>query len=512
MSEGYVRTRNYKSEKHGKVASLADRLFYTTKESVVNRGWGPLVLLARTTIVALMEKITYGQLRVLTPDGIFTFGNPIIADPSYSSSTHALPGGTKKELKAELRVVNDAFWVRMLILSDLGFAEAYMVGDVEVDDLDALFKMFILNRQNLSEMSMTTSKIFSSLNYLMNSRFVNSVSNSISNISAHYDLAPALFQSFLSPDMTYSCAIFSEAEGGLEGDLAQFPRLSAAVGDVVKQVAAQQQAGDQVDTPELEAAQRRKLQTIIEKARIGKGDRVLEIGSGWGSFAMQAVQTTGCTVDTLTLSVEQQEIAEARIAEAGLTASIRVHLMDYRNIPDEFVHAFDRVVSIEMLEAVGIDFLDSYFAIVDKALKPDRGLGVFQVITVPEGRFEAYRKSVDFIQKWVFPGGICPSLTSLFTAINKGSQGRLLVETVENIGPHYARTLREWRRRFEARFESHIVPSLRETYPELKSRKQLEVFRRKWSYYFCYCETGFSMRSLGDHIITITREGNLSLY
>lgn len=246
--------------------------------------------------------------------------------------------------------------------------------------------------------------MFTALNALINTRFVNSLSNSLSNISAHYDISNRMFESFLSRDMTYSCAIFGEEEGGVEGDLVHGVRRVAAVEGV----------------DELEEAQMRKLRTIISRAKLSKGDKVLEIGSGWGSFAIlvsvsraprtttshsrsspavfiiiifsQAVKTTGCTVDTLTLSIEQKLLAEARIEEAGLSASIRVHLLDYRSLPDTFTHAFDRVVSIEMIEAVGKEFLPTYFATVDKVLKVDRGLAVVQVITMPEARFESYGK------------------------------------------------------------------------------------------------------------------------
>lgn len=197
-----------------------------------------------------------------------------------------------------------------------------------------------------------------------------------------------MFESFLSADMTYSCAIFGEEEGGLNGDYT-----------LIKGQRKKSKNGD-----ELEAAQMRKIREVIKRARISKGDRVLEIGSGWGSFAIEAVKTTGCTVDTLTLSIEQKMLAEARISAAGLSSSIQVHLLDYRSVPASFHNAFDRVVSIEMIEAVGREFLPTYFGVLDKCLRKDRGLAVIQVITMPEARFESYGKSVDFIQKHIFPG------------------------------------------------------------------------------------------------------------
>ncbi|KAK4046516.1 hypothetical protein OIO90_006545 [Microbotryomycetes sp. JL221] len=476
----YFSTPNYKEA--GKLAGAADRLVNGSKELLLSKSWGPLVVLARTTIVGLMEKIQRGQLRVISVSTgeVYTFGQPAIYNERHKNPDKtAKPNPLTDEIRAELRVVNDAFWLRMLLLSDLGFSEAFMVGDVETDDLDALFKLFIINRQSLNELSTgLAGKVFSTFNAIVNSRFVNSLSNAISNISAHYDISNRMFESFLSADMTYSCAIWGAQEGGIEGDLAHVEREYAPAKDV----------------DELEVAQMRKIRTVIARARLSKGDRVLEIGSGWGSFA-----------------IEQKILAEARIEAAGLSDSITVHLLDYRALPPSFDHAFDRVVSIEMIEAVGKEFLSTYFEVVARVLREDRGLAVIQVITMPEARFEDYGKSVDFIQKHIFPGGFLPSVTSLVDALYTGSRGKLIVEQIENIGPHYARTLREWRRRFEATFETEIVPALREAYPELKSRKQIEVFRRKWIYYFVYCEIGFSQRALGDHILTLTREGNLSV-
>ncbi|KAI5481275.1 hypothetical protein MNV49_004897 [Pseudohyphozyma bogoriensis] len=496
MSSSYFATPNYKEGK-GKLISAVDRVVHGAKELVVSNSWGPMVVLARTALVGLMEKIERGQLRVVSSDGLlYTFGTPEIYNDKYPNPNRTAKASAADEVRAEIRVVNDAFWIRMLLLADLGFSEAYMGGDIEVDHLDAVFKIFILNRANLGELSTGfANTLFNAFNAVINTKFVNSLSNSISNISAHYDLSNRMFESFLSADMTYSCGIFGPEEGGLNGDLEYIQRKVAAVPGV----------------DELEGAQMRKIRTIIARAKITKGDKVLEIGSGWGSFAIEAVRSTGCTVDTLTLSIEQKQLAEARISQAGLTNSIKVHLVDYRALPDSFNNAFDRVVSIEMIEAVGKEFLPTYFEVVNRVLKPERGLAVVQVITMPEARFESYGKSVDFIQKHIFPGGFLPSVTTLVDAILAGSKGKLLVEQIENIGPHYARTLREWRRRFEKTFDTDIVPALREAYPELKGRQGVELFRRKWIYYFVYCEAGFAQRALGDHILTITREGNLSL-
>jgi cyclopropane-fatty-acyl-phospholipid synthase len=223
--------------------------------------------------------------------------------------------------------------------------------------------MFLHNRSNLDDATTWASSIFSGINFLMNSRFVNSVSNAINNISAHYDISNDMFASFLSPDMTYSCAIFESKDESLQ------------------------------------TAQYRKLDRIIRQARITKEDHVLEIGSGWGSFAIRAVTKTGCRVTTLTLSKEQKVLAEERIRAAGLQDWITVLLCDYRNhVPAK---PYDKVVSIEMIEAVGKKYLETYFSKVNEFLKNNGGIGVFQVITMPETRYERYCKEVDFIRKWV---------------------------------------------------------------------------------------------------------------
>ncbi|MBW0474945.1 hypothetical protein O181_014660 [Austropuccinia psidii MF-1] len=483
-SQNFFKTKNFIKSSNPSL-NLISKYFNRFTNTLIDQSWTPLVLIAQTTIISLMQKITQGKLRVLTQSGIYQFPAQKLSKSRVQDSD---------ELSAEIRVINNAFWVRMFLFSDLGFAEAYMVGDIQVDDLNSIFKLFIFNRSSLSELSMINSSLFSTLNLLMNSRFVNSISNSISNISAHYDISNEMFKAFLSQDMTYSCAYFTPKLGGPGGDLNQ---------NLIS-------LSNHQNLDPLELAQYEKLDLIIHKAKIRKNDRVLELGSGWGSFAIRAVQSTGCQVDTITLSVEQKALAQKRIQELGLQDSIRVHLLDYRNLPTKFEGAFDRVVSIEMIEAVGLEFLENYFSIVNKCLNSKSGIGVFQVITIPEARFERYIKQVDFIRKWIFPGGILPTVTYMVDSIAKGSKNQLTIESIENIGTHYARTLREWQKRFESNFDSIIAPSLSQQYPEVKQNpQQIETFRRKWVYYFSYCSTGFECRVLGDHIFTITREGNL---
>lgn len=283
-----------------------------------------------------------------------------------------------------------------------------------------------------------------------------------------------MFAAFLSDDMTYSCPIWK----------------SPSSQDLVEE--------------SLEAAQMTKLNRFIDGARIKPTDHVLEIGTGWGSFAIEAVRRTGCRVTSLTLSIEQKALAEKRIFAAGFADKIEVQLMDYRALPIPRI-PYDKVVSIEMLEAVGKEYLETYFSCIHRLLKKD-GIAVFQCITMPEGRYEAYAKGEDFIRKYIFPGGHLPSISQLVENINKGSEGTLIVDRIENIGGHYAKTLRLWREEFVNNFDSRIQPALMIEHEGMGER-EIEVFRKKWIYYFAYCEAGFATKTLGDVIITVGREG-----
>jgi cyclopropane-fatty-acyl-phospholipid synthase len=278
-------------------------------------------------------------------------------------------------------------------------------------------------------------------------RSTNTLSNSLLNVSAHYDISNEMFAAFLSDDMTYSCPIWRP------------------------------QSSQNEEEETLEAAQMTKLNRFIDGAHIKPTDHVLEIGTGWGSFAIEAVRKTGCRVTSLTLSIEQKALAEKRIAAAGFADRIEVLLMDYRALPTPKV-LYDKVISIEMLEAVGREYLETYFGCIHRLLKKD-GIAVFQCITMPEGRYEAYAKGEDFIRKYIFPGGHLPSISQLVDNISKGSEGTLVVERIENIGGHYAKTLRLWREAFMKNFGSRIRPALMMEHRDM-GEKEVEVFRRKW--------------------------------
>ena len=258
-----------------------------------------------------------------------------------------------------------------------------------------------------------------------------------------------MFAAFLSEDMTYSCPIWGPTSDP------KFVHES------------------------LEDAQYRKLQYFIDAAKIKPTDHVLEIGTGWGSFAIQAVRNTGCRITSLTLSREQKELAEDRIAAAGFTDRIEVLLCDYRALPMPNEGPYDKVVSIEMLEAVGREFLDTYFGCINELLKPEGGVAVFQCITMPETRYESYSKGEDFIRKYIFPGGHLPTVSQLVGSVERGTGGTLVIDEIINIGGHYAKTLRLWREKFERTFEGEIRPALLEEHEGMTER-DVELFRRKW--------------------------------
>jgi len=311
--------------------------------------------------------------------------------------------------------------------------------------IDKMFQLFIQNRNQMGNATTLTSSIAATITGL--ARSTNTLSNSLLNIQAHYDISNEMFAAFLSPDMTYSCPIWG-------------PNSSA-----------------NTEEETLEAAQMTKLNRFIDGAKIKSSDHVLEIGTGWGSFAIEAVKKTGCRVTSLTLSIEQKALAEKRISAAGFEDRIEVLLMDYRALPIPKV-LYDKIVSIEMLEAVGREYLETYFTCIHRLLKKD-GIAVFQCITMPEGRYEAYAKGEDFIRRYIFPGGHLPSISQLVENISKASEGTLVVEKIENIGGHYAKTLRLWNQEFMRNFESRIRPALMLEHENMGD-KEVDVFRRKW--------------------------------
>lgn len=336
-------------------------------------------------------------------------------------------------------------------MGDIGFAESYMLREISTSGLTPVFEFFIRNSHALARPA-TAGLLSHLLRPVAHAlprgwRALNTITASRLNAAAHYSLSNDMFSSFLSPDMTYSAPMWLPASD---------PR-----------------AGDET----LEDAQLRKLRYAIAAARIRASDHVLEIGTGWGSFAILAARETGCRVTTVTPSGEQRRLAEKRVRAVGLEGRVVVVQADYRELHE--LGPFDKVVSIEMIEHVGHEFLDGYFECIDRCLKRDGGIGYFQSITIPERRYEDYRRGQDFIKKYIFPGGHLPTVSGLVASINRGSKGRLVLEEVKSVGMHYPKALRCWNEKFQAAFEDKIVPALQRSHPEM-GEADMDMFRRKW--------------------------------
>lgn len=485
----YIKTKNIGLANRGFLLSALEGVLNSTQDLLASSK-GPVQSLAKSTVLDTLKRVKRGQLEVHTQGEVHKFGEPYIL---YTD-------GHPRELKATLTVVDESFWMRLFLHADFGFADAYMLGQIDVDSLNDIFRMFVLNRKYLGELHSFVTPVLRFVSYLSNMRLANKLIGSRSNISAHYDLSNEVFAAFLSWDMTYSCAVFDEEAKGCTGDLVEDrpvapPRTNFTVLSEERTI----------PPDDLERGQLEKLHLIAKRARITPGTKVLEIGCGWGSFAILAARTYGATVDAITISEVQKVALDERIKAEGLAGSVTVHLMDYRDMPESFHHAFDSVVSIGVMEHVGVEFMQTWFEQMSWAMKVENSFKVFTMSTVPDTRWHMYSTEVDFVRKYIYPGG---QLSSIKTLVDDACAAGLNIESVENIGPHYARTLREWNRRFCRNYDAQIKPALLQTYPELEER-DLEIFRRKWMYYFAYSEAGFALRSISDSVFVLTREANL---
>ncbi|KAL6796150.1 methoxy mycolic acid synthase [Trichoderma sp. SZMC 28013] len=423
-------------------------LYNAVSDSITN--W------SRGFILAALKRITIGEIMIkdIPANEILQFGKP-------------------GKLSTTLTVNSSAMWWRVLSRGSLGFSEAYMLSEVDCDDMTSFLEIMVYNRNDTADMT-TPLSYFTS--FIVGwARASNKPVTSLANVQAHYDLSNDMFAAFLSPDMTYSCPKWLPLDN----------------------------AENKIDN--LEKAQIRKLQEIIQQARIKETDHVLEIGTGWGSFAIEAVRSTGCRVTTLTLSIEQKQEAETRIATAGFDQNITVLLADYRELPKKGF-LFDKVVSIEMLEHVGKAHLPGYFGMVNELLKKEGGIAVFQSSTMPETRYASYDKGNDFIRQYIFPGAHLPTATQIVEAAHQGSGGSLIPDRLINLGGHYSRCLRGWRENFVDKFDSHIGPALVERNRGI-TKSDIEIFRKRWMFYFHFCEAGFKTKTLGVTMITFVREG-----
>ncbi len=373
--------------------------------------------LARQVLNRWTQSLDRGTLDVLWPDG-----------------TAWRQTGNHSGATAQIQVNNPRFIQRVALGGALGFADSYIDGDWDSPDLTAVIALGIENERALAN-RLTQCLPFAALGRLRHRLQANTIAGSRRNIAAHYDLGNDFYAAWLDGTMTYSSGLFADQQ-----------------------------------TP-LDEAQQAKYARIAKVAGLQYGDSVLEIGCGWGGFAIYAARHFGCRVTALTVSQAQAEWARRAVAAEGLSEKIEIRLQDYRDVDG----TFDRVVSIEMFEAVGEAFWPAYFATVRNRLRPGGSAGV-QVITIDDARFARYRQQPDFIQLRVFPGGMLPSPQAFASA---AAAAGIAVSHSFAFGPCYAQTLRHWRNRFEA------------AWPNLATQGFDESFRRLWRYYLCYCEAGF---------------------
>lgn len=369
--------------------------------------------------------------------------------------TVALPDGTRREVGAgdragapTLTVRDPAFFRKVALRGRLGLGEAYVDGDWDADDLEAVLAAGLVAR------AVARRPLFERVAaWCAPRRLENDRAGSRRNIHAHYDLGNAFYALWLDPTLTYSAAMFASR-----------------------------------DEP-LEAAQRRKLATMAAKACVRPGDRVLEIGCGWGSFARHAAGDFGARVTGLTISAAQHEVATARVREAGLADRVDVRLEDWRDTRG----TFDAIVSIEMFEAVGRRWWRPWFEAVDRLLAPE-GVAAVQVICHPDAGFQRYAARTDWIERYIFPGSLLGSLGAFSTLLARHT--RLRIVGVEDLAPSYALTLRRWREAFLARL------------PEVRALGFDERFVRTWTYYLAVCEAAFRTGHLHDFQLQLAREGS----
>jgi cyclopropane-fatty-acyl-phospholipid synthase len=353
----------------------------------------------------------------------------------------AVPG--RDTLKATVTVRDPALYRTVALSGSVGVGEAFIEGVWDCDDLTSLVRIFVQNRALLDQMETGLARLGGILLRAWHSLKRNSRRGSRRNVAAHYDLGNDLFGLFLDDNLMYSSALFRDP-----------------------------------DEP-LEWASRRKLDRICRKLELKPGDRVIEIGTGWGGFALHAARHFGCHVTTTTISREQYGVATQRVRDAGLAERVTLLLEDFRDLDGRY----DRLVSIEMIEAIGARNLDSYFGKCSSLLEPD-GMALIQAITIEDHRYRQALRNVDFIQRFVFPGSFIPSISAMAESLARSSDLKLF--QLEDIGPSYAVTVRRWRDRFLAELE-HV-----------RELGYSERFIRMWQYYLGYCEGGFLERSIGD--------------
>lgn len=383
--------------------------------------------LARRILLDKLRYLHHGEITIVEAGTSQTFGR---AGPSFP-------------LSATVWVKSPAFYSDVAFGGSVGAGEAYIHGCWETSDLVALDRILLRNRDVLENMDGGAARLARPLRRAFHWLNRNTRKGSRRNIAAHYDLGNDFYALWLDPEMMYSCAWYETPETSLD---------EAAVA---------------------------KLDRICRRLELGPGDRVVEIGTGWGGFAVHAAKHYGCHVTTTTISREQHDYARRRIDDEGLSDRITLLLDDYRDLDGQY----DKLVSIEMIEAVGHEYLDTFFRKCSSLLKPD-GQMLLQSITIADQRYDDARRNVDFIKRYVFPGGFLPSVTAMTSALTRVTDLRAV--NIEDIGLHYAWTLRDWRQRFLARID------------DVRAQGFSDEFLRLWDFYLTYCESAFLERAIGD--------------
>lgn len=397
---------------------------------------------------AVFEAFTHmyaGHLEVTLPDGSVR---------SFGKETQDSP--------ARIHVIREQFFARCVKSGDIGFGEAFVDGDWDTDDIAKVISWFLLNVESSptvsgSKKSSWKLNLLRLANRLGHMLRRNSRDGSRENIHEHYDLGNKFYGLWLDQTMSYSSAIFESPEQSMED--AQFA----------------------------------KYDSLCQQLNLQPGTHILEIGCGWGGFAEHAVRQYGAKVTAVTISQEQFEFAKRRFVQAGIADRIDLQLCDYRDIKG----TYDRIVSIEMLEAVGEEFYDDFFRKCHSLLKPDGLIGL-QYITCPDSRFADLKRGVDWIQKHIFPGSLLPSISRVADALNR--TGDLFLHNLRDIGNSYARTLQLWRQEFNDQLDA------------VKTLGFDDEFIRKWNYYLAYCEAAFAMRNISVVQAVYTRPNNRTLF
>lgn len=392
-------------------------------------------------ILGIFAGMKDGYLRLELPDG--------------TQLHHGTPG---HDISAHIRVVRPSFYQRCVLFGDVGFGEAYVDGDWETESIERVVSWAILNIENTPSMSgsmrrATTLNLLKIYNRFRHMLRPNSIHTAKQNIAEHYDLGNDFYRLWLDPTMTYSSARFASPEQTLEeGQVAKYDAL-------------------------------------CKRLRLSASDHLLEIGSGWGGMASHAVRNYGCRVTTVTISQKQYEYAKERFVREGIADKVDIRLQDYREITGQF----DKVVSIEMMEAIGDNYLETYFAKIHEVTKPN-ALVALQYITVPDSRHAELRRGIDFIQKHIFPGSLLLSVGRVAQAIHR--TGTMSLFELEDLGLDYARTLREWFITFNEKREQVMAQGFDDR------------FIRKWNYYLQYCEAAFAMRNISVVHAVYSRPNN----